>query len=358
MKMAFFIPVAVCILLGDLALLLDLGSRLFGAQRRTPTGVVWRVFVLFSGVTLLTAPAYLAAWYPRAAEWRYVFVGAGAAGALLFANYAFPYRWGFRRVETPGSAEEAELLTQGLFLESDVVRSPSLPEELDGLSLLVITDLHCNDHRKLRLIRDSLDGLIGEGYHAVLILGDFGEERRLLAPLVASLGRLTSRWGTFCVRGNHDFERGRGALLGELLPEHGIRILSNESLHPPGAGLTLMGFEAPWERSPLPGRPPEGFVIGLTHTPDNIGLLQQHGVDFAVAGHTHGGRRRLPGFGHVLAPCRYGRFLDRGLFRRGDTLMYIVPGVGRWTGLRGEEGSIVQLSLRGRHGGGGGGEPC
>ena len=81
------------------------------------------------------------------------------------------------------------------------------------------------------------------------------------------------------------------------------------------------------------GRPTEpGCVrLVLTHNPDVVRAFADLGEPHpcvVLAGHTHGGQVRVPGFGPLFTGTRIGRRYDRGLFDYGGVPLYITPGVG------------------------------
>ena len=51
------------------------------------------------------------------------------------------------------------------------------------------------------------------------------------------------------------------------------------------------------------------------------------GIDLMLAGHVHGGQIRLPPFGSVLVPSRYGRRYDAGAFDEPPTLLHVSRGL-------------------------------
>ncbi len=68
--------------------------------------------------------------------------------------------------------------------------------------------------------------------------------------------------------------------------------------------------------------PPELFRLCLSHTPDNIAWARRQHIDLMLSGHVHGGQVRVPVFGSILVPSKYGRRYDCGaLRRRADVLL-------------------------------------
>ena len=99
------------------------------------------------------------------------------------------------------------------------------------------------------------------------------------------------------------------------------------------------------ETEHLPPVTAHRLTIGLTHTPDCITLFPRLGVTIGLAGHTHGGRLRLPLVGPILVPSKYGRFLDSGPFRLDVSVLYIISGFGYCPSIR-SPAEIVQLTVQ------------
>ena len=72
-------------------------------------------------------------------------------------------------------------------------------------------------------------------------------------------------------------------------------------------------------------------AIGLTHSPEPRVIDDFAGDGFAVvvAGHTHGGQLRVPGFGALVTNCGLPRRMARGLSRWSDaTWLHVSAGLG------------------------------
>jgi predicted MPP superfamily phosphohydrolase len=83
-----------------------------------------------------------------------------------------------------------------------------------------------------------------------------------------------------------------------------------------------------------PADPAAALRLGLAHTPEPrvLDAFTADGVDLLLAGHTHGGQVRLPGFGAVVTNCGIDRARARGLARYGargnSSWLHVSGGVG------------------------------
>jgi hypothetical protein len=68
-------------------------------------------------------------------------------------------------------------------------------------------------------------------------------------------------------------------------------------------------------------------VIALSHNPDTVYALARHGVQWVLAGHTHGGQIRVPVAGPLVLPVVHKEFA-MGEFQVGNTRLYVSRGVG------------------------------
>jgi len=334
------------IALGEVFLLLDVANRVFGSYSRSPARTFSRMLGVLAPVLLLPAPAVMlyAGW--DALHVRALCLVAGVVGWLVTLHFLVPYKWGVKRVPESQYHRSARLLSRGVLLRDCHIELAELPEEVDHLTIVAISDLHCTTHEKTRTLMHVLEALDEEEiFDLVLVLGDLGEKPELLPEVMQGLAAIQSRFGVYCVRGNHDFEGGRAPLIRELAQANGIHLLANAVHEVPGVGIALVGLELPWQRAPLPEPPTGRFVIGLSHTPDNIRHFRRLGVKVGFAGHTHGGRGRLPLIGSVLVPSRLGRFLEKGLFRLDGTLLYVTEGLGYFLARMGKKGEILRLTI-------------
>jgi hypothetical protein len=342
---------------GLIFLVLDFVNRVFGSYARSFLGTVWRLGLIVLGATLLAAPPALLLAGRDSGLVRGLCVGVGVLGWLIALHFLVPYKWGVKRIPESKHQRGVRPLGGGVQLQDCHLEVADLPGDRDRLTIVALSDLHCTTHRKTQTLLGALRSLDQEDmFDFVLVLGDLGENPELLPEVMRGLAEVPSRHGVYCVRGNHDFEGARESLVRDLAAIHGVFLLPNEVHHVPGTEISLVGIELPWDRAPLPGPVEEGrFVIGLSHTPDNIRRLADLNVDLAFAGHTHGGRVKIPFLGSALVPGLLGRFMERGLFRLDGTRLYVTAGVGYFLARFGKQGEILRVVVSRREEMGSGG---
>jgi predicted MPP superfamily phosphohydrolase len=230
------------------------------------------------------------------------------------------------------------------------VRLPRLPPAWEGLTVLHLSDLHLHGTPDRDWYRWVMDQCAAWEPDLVAITGDIADSYSHQRWVVPVLGRLRWRLATLAILGNHDYWYDP-AYIRRRLRRLNMRVLHNswEHLEVRGEPLVVIGHEGPWQR-PAPDLTacPQGpFRLCLSHTPDNIGWARRHAIDLMLSGHVHGGQIRLPVFGSVLVPSRYGRRYDCGAFDEAPTLLHVSRGLGGEEPVRyGCRPEVVKLILR------------
>ncbi|MGH9805125.1 MAG: metallophosphoesterase [Candidatus Acidiferrales bacterium] len=238
-----------------------------------------------------------------------------AAGALPFVMAGYGFFLGRQRY----TVEEVD------------VHIANLPEGLDGLRLLQLTDVHASAYMPPREITRVV-GLARElAPDLVFHTGDFiTGPTDPLAPAVAELARVEGRYGGFGCLGNHEIYAGATEAATELFARRGVRILRRENvtLDINGARLNLIGVD--YERQPRGRRPqdstdrflrgvellmrPDAVNILLTHNPNPFLRAAELGIELTLAGHTHGGQVQVEILDHRWSPARFITPFIRGLY--------------------------------------------
>jgi len=245
---------------------------------------------------------------------------AAAAGAV--AGYAFwsePRRQVVRRVR---------------------LALPEWPNELDGLRVGVLSDLHAGGpHVDERRVAAVVEAMNRQSVDLVALLGDFVDpEVRLGEPVApesvaARLRALKAPLGAFAVLGNHDWAYG-GERMGEALRGCGIAVLEDKAmeLRPRGETLWVAGVDDLRERNPnleaaLAPVPAGSPVLLLSHDPDVFPTVPSR-VSLTLSGHTHGGQVNLPLVRRHFIPSRFGDRYGGGHVNEGGRHLFVSRGVG------------------------------
>ncbi len=244
--------------------------------------------------------------------------------------------------ETSGPRGLLNRLNQifALELTTHELQIASLPEELDGFTIIQVSDVHYGHfnsaefiRRYVKLVLDIAPDLIALTGDYQTYPGDVEDAALLLSPFGEWSCRERGGLGALAVLGNHDRESGE-AHVTDAFRRTGIRVLHNDHVRidKNGASIYIAGVADPWSyRSDLDralhGIPAGSCVILLAHVPDFLMTAAKRSVDLQLSGHNHGGQIKLPFFGPLLVSSRYGRRYAEGLHKMRNTLMYANRGL-------------------------------
>ncbi|MBQ8514710.1 MAG: metallophosphoesterase [Ruminococcus sp.] len=225
------------------------------------------------------------------------------------------------------------------------------PKELNGMRILQISDLHHRTFgrdnirisRRVQRIQPDIivitGDLISRDMRDFTAVGRFCRNLAAIAPV-------------YFVPGNHELDlpsKVRETYYKTLRGANGI-ILDNRScsIKSGGGSVSLVGTTLdisiyhdgdhkyrnlnPYSKEELIKQigVHDGCTILLAHNPLIAEAYADWGADLVLCGHVHGGVMHLPFIGGVLSPER--RFFPRyskGLYRIGDTCMYVSGGLGK-----------------------------
>jgi predicted MPP superfamily phosphohydrolase len=208
---------------------------------------------------------------------------------------------------------------------------PGLPPGWDGLTMLVVSDLHFHGSPARPFFDRVFDELAAlPEPDLVCLVGDYVDTDAHRAWIRPLLGRLTATGARLAILGNHDKRHGPDAVRAELAAA-GYDVLGNgwREVTVRGETVVVVGHEGPWFRPApdLSATPPDRFRLCLSHTPDNFHWGVANRVGLMLCGHVHGGAIRVPGVGSIFVPSVHGRRFDQGVFERGGTVMVVGRGL-------------------------------
>jgi predicted MPP superfamily phosphohydrolase len=220
-------------------------------------------------------------------------------------------------------------------IEDVEVHLPNLPRELDGFTIVQLSDLHVGmtiDRAFVQRVVDQANALAPDliALTGDLIDGPVDDLRDDVAPLA----ELRAKHGVYAVTGNHEYYAGADPWIAEIT-RLGARYLRNERVQI-AEGLDLAGVDdhsADGYRGhgedldkALGGRDRANALVLLAHQPRQVRRSAKFGVDLQLSGHTHGGQI-WPW--HYLVKLQQGGLLA-GRYEHGGTQLYVTRGCGYW----------------------------
>jgi len=210
----------------------------------------------------------------------------------------------------------------------------NLPAELDGFSIVQLTDLHL-DAVKMKGVLDRVEDRVADiKPDLIVITGDLLDRGHAddIREVTERLKRLKAKWGVLAVTGNHEFYEGLPVFL-NLAKNANIRVLRQEMQVVAGS-LQVIGLDDPTAKRGGPGKglvaligtcDPGKPIILLQHRPTGFLAAAAAGVDLQLSGHTHAGQ--IPPM-DLLVYLYYRH--PYGLYREGGAYIYTSSGTGLW----------------------------
>ncbi|MEP7353350.1 MAG: metallophosphoesterase [Acidobacteriota bacterium] len=216
------------------------------------------------------------------------------------------------------------------------IHLPQLPDDLNGLSLVQLTDIHLSPFLSVKQLARVIDMANETKARLALVTGDLiTQSGDPLDACLDQLARLRSEAGTFGCMGNHErYVRGekyvaqRGADLGMQFLRSQKQVLRFGS-----ATLNLAGVDyQPMHRAYLKDAEalvdPTAFNLLLSHNPDVFPVAAKKGFDLTLAGHTHGGQVRIEILEPTLNIARFFTPFVDGLYRDRNSAIFVSRGIG------------------------------
>lgn len=240
------------------------------------------------------------------------------------------------------------------------LRQATVPVLADGvapLRVLHISDLHMMPGQRAK--QRWVTTLADLRPDLVVNTGDNLAHPRALPAVLRALDPLLALPGVFVLGSNDYFAprpknparylaRRRRMIRGRPLPWRDLRAAlvergwadlthSRRTITAAGHVVAAAGVDDPhlsldrYDTIAGPPEPTAELRLGLTHSPEPrvLDAFAADGYDLVLAGHTHGGQLRLPGYGAIVTNCGLDRSRARGTSRWGaHTWLHVSAGLG------------------------------
>jgi uncharacterized protein len=207
---------------------------------------------------------------------------------------------------------------------------PGLPAELAGLQIVHLSDFHLGvPSRGQRAVRQAVEWTIERKPDLVAVTGDLVSRPGGESLLRELLRRLPH---CYAVLGNHDYAISRDPFsrkveVRELEPAT-LLLDEGRAVELRGRHVWIAGFD-PLSRNHEPDlRAEADLSIALAHFPSVLDRLPAGAFDLVLAGHMHDGQICLPYPGGKLLLAHPRARYKRGVYRSGNTVMHVSPGLG------------------------------
>jgi uncharacterized protein len=236
----------------------------------------------------------------------------------------------------------AEIARHELSVENVSIPMPRMHDAFRGIRIVQISDMHYANFTEPFFVRRAVEEVNRLKGDIVVLTGDYitaglwplQDITRFANNCAEILSGITCPI-RYAVLGNHDFAVGREMVTDALVAHH-IPVLTNRSvpLEREGRRLWFAGTGDALSRDvdldravPAASHKDGEPVILLTHEPDILKYVAPFGVDLMLSGHTHGGQVRIPFLPPLFLPL-LGTEYVQGLFRMGNTRLYVNRGIG------------------------------
>jgi predicted MPP superfamily phosphohydrolase len=231
---------------------------------------------------------------------------------------------------------------------------PGLPDDLDGLRIVHLSDIHLSPFLSEEQLSRVIDAANGLHPHLAAITGDLISDRDdPIDACIRQLARLKADAGVVACMGNHehyarleDYTAGAAARVGIPFLRGQSRALrfGKATLNVAGVDYQPFSDKAGYLRGAGRLVVPGETNLLLSHNPDVFPVAAHQGYNLMLAGHTHGGQVSVEILDQAINPARFFTHYVYGLFRRGAAAGYVTRGIGT-IGIPARIGAPPEISL-------------
>ena len=208
----------------------------------------------------------------------------------------------------------------------EVVRVPITSSKMvQPVRVVQISDVHVGS-RSTKFLERVITRVIELQPDFLCITGDFVDQRDVGQERLTAL--TTLECPVFFCTGNHEHYEDLAEILSRL-EGLGVTVLRGETAR--FREVQIIGFDDQSDPDflaralPATDIDPEAFSLLLYHRPHGLAHAASNGIDLMLSGHTHNGQIKPFNW---LVRMQFKHF--RGLYREGDTQLYVNEGTGTW----------------------------
>lgn len=231
------------------------------------------------------------------------------------------------------------------FVHQDM-KVKNLPQELEGKTLMQISDLHVGNRFDWNFLIESFQKAKRFQPDFVVYTGDFvnhGNASELESLEKVMRNAVLGKLATVGILGNHDYgknwkENEVAQKICEIAENNGVQMLRNAEKEIDG--LNFIGFDDLWSDQFDPLEIMKKYNenkanIVLCHNPDVCDLDVWNGYQgWILSGHTHGGQCRIPGVITPILPVKNKKYISGKYDLEENRILYINRAIGHSFQLR------------------------
>lgn len=279
------------------------------------------------------------------------------AGGLFFGGFIYGFLRGAYQIK----------------IHRPLVRIPDLPEQMRGLKIVQISDLHLGSFASASPIQRAVEMINAEKPDIFIFTGDFvNNKAREAEPYADILNKIEARYGRFSILGNHDYgdyvkwdsqkeKEENLERLKQFQRNLGWDLLLDENrlISVGDAQLAVLGVEY-WGRSmgfgqkgkidkAIAGTEHAQVRLLLSHDPSHWNYVisqdeRYKKIDLTCAGHTHGFQFGIEIPGIKWSPSQWVYPQWAGLYVRNRQHLYVNRGLG-FLGYPGRVGILPEITV-------------
>ncbi len=221
-------------------------------------------------------------------------------------------------------------------IERVKIRIRNLPDEIRGLTIGLISDIHSGIFMTEEDMFQYMEALNSLKPDLILLPGDFiTSDLEEIYPFINVFKNLKAKYGIFASLGNHEFFTRQPQRIAKIIEENGIRVLRNESekIEINGKEIFIIGIDdlrygADLDKA-TKNIDSEKVKILLSHKPYDFPRFARYQIQLTVSGHTHGGQIVFAKIDDsYIAPASLVSKFVAGHYKIGESHLYVTRGIG------------------------------